>query len=150
MSYSELLKDPRWQKKRLEILSRDNFQCKVCCSTEKTLHVHHQYYIKSLNPWEYKDESLITLCDECHEDVDTYDWKTAFLNMQLPSKELLELAVTIQFMIDTKRPLFKDSKYAFNPSFVFQDPYFELMTNEQFDEFYREYRDKAINNYRHA
>ena len=30
MGYSEKLKDPRWQKKRLEILERDNFRCQYC------------------------------------------------------------------------------------------------------------------------
>jgi len=29
LTYSEKLKDPRWQKKRLEILSRDNFTCET-------------------------------------------------------------------------------------------------------------------------
>ena len=39
--YSEKLRDPRWQKRRLEILERDAWQCQACLSTAKTLHVHH-------------------------------------------------------------------------------------------------------------
>lgn len=66
-SYSDKLKDPRWQKKRLEILSRDEFMCQVCADTQSTLHVHHKYYEKDLIPWEYPDNSLITLCEDCHE-----------------------------------------------------------------------------------
>lgn len=33
------------------------------------LHVHHKYYIKGKLPWEYADESLITLCQNCHQKV---------------------------------------------------------------------------------
>lgn len=34
--------------------------------TPKGLNIHHQYYIKGLKPWEYDNESLITLCQDCH------------------------------------------------------------------------------------
>jgi hypothetical protein len=65
-NYSEKLKDPRWQKRRLEILSRSDFKCDSCESGEKTLHVHHGIYIKGREPWEYEDELLHVLCEECH------------------------------------------------------------------------------------
>lgn len=65
--YGELFKDPRWQKKRLEILERDNWSCRKCYDSETTLHVHHRVYNKNANPWDYHDTSLITLCDECHK-----------------------------------------------------------------------------------
>lgn len=32
-----------------------------------TLHVHHSYYKVGLNPWEYDDSALTTLCWSCHE-----------------------------------------------------------------------------------
>ncbi len=31
------------------------------------LHVHHLYYIKGKEPWDYKDSALITLCADCHQ-----------------------------------------------------------------------------------
>lgn len=71
MTYAEKLKDPRWQKKRLEILQRDGFACRVCFDTTTTLHVHHKFYKRGANPWDYPDESLITLCAECHKDETT-------------------------------------------------------------------------------
>jgi hypothetical protein len=67
MTYSEKLKDLRWQKKRLEIFTRDSFTCQHCMSNTNTLHVHHKYYIKADNPWDYPEKALVTLCDECHE-----------------------------------------------------------------------------------
>lgn len=64
--YSELLKDPRWQRKRLEIMERDNWTCQKCGDKENTLHVHHKYYYPDNLPWDYPDYILITLCEECH------------------------------------------------------------------------------------
>ena len=66
MTYQEKLKDPRWQKKRLEILERDNFTCQICYDTEKTLHVHHRWYEKNREPWDYPNDVYTTLCENCH------------------------------------------------------------------------------------
>ena len=64
-SYSEKLKDPRWQKKRLEILSRDNFTCLLCDDTETELHINHLQYTGE--PWDAPNEFLETLCKHCHK-----------------------------------------------------------------------------------
>lgn len=66
-TYSEKLKDPRWQRRRLEILNRSDFACEVCLSKTKTLHVHHKLYRKGAQPWEYADHELAALCEDCHE-----------------------------------------------------------------------------------
>lgn len=68
MTYSEKLKDPRWQKKRLEILKRDKWACQLCGCKERTLHVHHKQY--SGNPWDSRLEDLITYCSICHDVVE--------------------------------------------------------------------------------
>ena len=65
--YSEKLKDPRWQKKRLEILERDGWTSKVCHDKKSTLHVHHLWY-EGKEPWEVSEDSLVTLCESCHEE----------------------------------------------------------------------------------
>lgn len=64
--YFEKLKDPRWQRLRLEILQRDDFACQNCGTNTETLHVHHLNYT-GYNPWNAPSEDLITLCEECHE-----------------------------------------------------------------------------------
>lgn len=64
-TYKEKLLDPRWQKKRLEVLSRDNFTCIKCGDAKNTLHVHHKSY--KGNPWEINISELETLCALCHE-----------------------------------------------------------------------------------
>lgn len=63
--YWKKLKDPRWQKKRLEVFQRDNFTCRDCGDKERTQHVHHCFYEKG-DPWNTGMEFLLTLCDECH------------------------------------------------------------------------------------
>lgn len=65
-SYLTLLKDPRWQKKRLEVLTRDQWTCQLCQEGSQTLHVHHKHYYKDRLPWEYADHELVTLCVACH------------------------------------------------------------------------------------
>lgn len=31
------------------------------------LNVHHEFYIDGNKPWEYHDDALVTLCEECHK-----------------------------------------------------------------------------------
>lgn len=68
LTYSQQLKHPNWQKKRLEILDVDNWKCTECGNSEETLHVHHKQYIKGRMAWEYSYGELVTLCESCHED----------------------------------------------------------------------------------
>lgn len=75
MKYSEKLKDPRWQKKRLEILQRDEWSCKRCNSKENTLHVHHNSYSYGKDPWDYDESNFITLCEKCHETEEYYRYR---------------------------------------------------------------------------
>jgi hypothetical protein len=67
----EQTSDPRWQKKRLQILERDKWTCKQCGDTETTLTVHHKSYRqengKFVDYWDYENEDLVTLCNPCHE-----------------------------------------------------------------------------------
>lgn len=69
-TYTEHLKSPEWQRKRLEIMDRDNFTCVSCGTTTKTLNVHHcSNYRKNTAPQDYYDHELITLCGDCHESI---------------------------------------------------------------------------------
>jgi len=65
--YHERLKDPRWQKKRLGVLERANWACEGCGTQEVNLQIHHGYYEREALPWEYSEEALYCLCDDCHE-----------------------------------------------------------------------------------
>lgn len=69
-TYADKLRDPRWQKLRLEILNRDKWKCQHCDDKETELQVHHIYY--SGDPWEADPTSLITLCKHCHKIEETF------------------------------------------------------------------------------
>lgn len=69
-TYSEKLKDPRWQRRRTEILNRDEFTCQKCYDTETELHVHHKEYNKGKMVHEYSDDQLVTLCAHCHFQIE--------------------------------------------------------------------------------
>ena len=66
-SYSEKLRDPRWQKKRLCVMQRDGFACRDCGDEKSTLQVHHCHYEKG-GPWMTDERFLLTLCQPCHEE----------------------------------------------------------------------------------
>jgi len=67
-TYLEKLQDPQWQKKRLKVLERDNWECQHCKDKLSTLTVHHIWYNSFIDPWEYDDYMLITLCQKCHDE----------------------------------------------------------------------------------
>lgn len=65
LAYADKLKDPRWQKKRLEVFEKAKWQCACCGGKDETLHVHHLEY--GDEPWATADEFLECLCESCHE-----------------------------------------------------------------------------------
>jgi hypothetical protein len=61
----------RWQQKRLEILNRDGWKCRSCGAEGEgvTLNVHHAYYERDKDPWDYEDHLLVTWCEYCHSNI---------------------------------------------------------------------------------
>jgi hypothetical protein len=66
-TYFEKLRDPRWQKKRLEAMESKDFTCELCGDSKSTLNVHHKTYLKGREPWEYSIDQLSVLCESCHK-----------------------------------------------------------------------------------
>lgn len=70
-TYGSLLFRPEWRAKREEIINRDK-SCVICASLD-TLQVHHRQYHFVVRentfkmPWDYPNNLLITLCEECHK-----------------------------------------------------------------------------------
>jgi hypothetical protein len=73
LTYTEQLKHPKWQRKRLEMLEASGFKCTNCGTEEKTLHVHHKQYVRGRSAWEYSATELQVLCEDCH--TTTHDIK---------------------------------------------------------------------------
>lgn len=70
-TYMDLLKSDKWRSRRKEILNRDNHRC-CWCGSSKYLQIHHRYYDlypddSFVEPWDYPDGALMTLCKNCHE-----------------------------------------------------------------------------------
>ena len=65
--YSDQLRHPNWQRKRLEVLEAAGWKCESCDASEKTLHVHHKRYVKGREVWDYERSELEALCEDCHE-----------------------------------------------------------------------------------
>jgi hypothetical protein len=67
--YMEKLRDPRWQRKRLEVLQAADWKCRTCGCSDRTLNVHHKKYRFGAEPWEYDIGELEVLCDTCHSKI---------------------------------------------------------------------------------
>ena len=80
--YRRLLKDGRWLKRRQDILNRDGHKC-VKCGSSSRLQVHHKFYEKFPNgemvdPWDYPDHVMETLCEDCHRKAHRRNTKVYF------------------------------------------------------------------------
>lgn len=105
---------------RLKIMERDGFACRKCAAKDKTLHVHHHYYTKGAEPWEYDDEVFVTLCDDCHGQIEkaSQQMKLAVGNLMVSNVCSLKCAVeAIAFMGNVRRHYF--SVEQFNDGFSF-------------------------------
>jgi 5-methylcytosine-specific restriction endonuclease McrA len=69
--YYKELHDKRWYIKRKHIMELDDFKCRECGSTENLV-VHHKDYLDNKKAWEYPDDMLITLCEDCHSKLHGY------------------------------------------------------------------------------
>ncbi len=87
--YAALWDDPRWQRVRLAILSRDEWRCRLCGTDSGKLSVHHIKYTTEL-PWDESHANLIGICERCHERVRhcrTTEEEVAFRKLIRPTKE---------------------------------------------------------------
>ena len=90
--WSSEYRDVRWQKKRLEIMERDEFMCQCCGKKEDvTLNVHHAYYEKGLKPWEYEGNLLTTLCEDCHTLKHEYQKKILSNMLEMTTGKMIEV-----------------------------------------------------------
>lgn len=44
----------------------NNFVIPILVENPISMHVHHKFYVQNKLPWEYDDNALITLCNNCH------------------------------------------------------------------------------------
>lgn len=68
--YKDLLNSDYWKGYSYSLIKERNFTCEDCGRTfyneRNKLQVHHLLY-RDVNPWSYKPEELVVLCEECHK-----------------------------------------------------------------------------------
>jgi hypothetical protein len=109
-AYLEKLRDPRWQKMRLEIMQRDEFTCQNCRDTSTTLNVHHRRYRRGADPWDYDLRDLVTLCEFCHESETAIraEREADLLEMmrrKLLGDDIAALEILLQYLPEGVRPM---------------------------------------------
>ncbi len=69
MNYQEKLQDPRWERFRAEVLEYWNYTCVRCrrYESQTPLQVHHPFYRKNAEPWDYDPGEVRLLCIPCHK-----------------------------------------------------------------------------------
>lgn len=110
-SYSDKLLDARWQEKRLRVFERAGWKCEDCPLTKDdgiSFHVHHGYYDRNLEPWEYDIATLHCLCSECHEKAEERKLRSAFALALLPGVSLDHL-IGIAVRMSDERKLWKET-----------------------------------------
>jgi hypothetical protein len=110
MTYDEQLLHPKWQRRKAEILARDNHKCRSCGSEHVTLHAHHIFYIPETFLWDYKDDSLITLCEVCHNTEHLIGNTLRTYLLELIQKNPLMIHMVAQLCVLAEEvPKFEDS-----------------------------------------
>lgn len=102
---------PNWQKKRLEILERDEYCCQSCLDSDSKLNVHHKSYVRDRDIWDYPNYYFTTLCDDCHNQfhekiemfndalarMDNSDYNWIMFHLKEPIGSVLSKAVDDEF-----------------------------------------------------
>ncbi len=68
--YERLLRSDYWKGYSYSLIKERNFTCEECGrqfpNERNKLQVHHLVY-RDVNPWSYRPEEVIVLCEECHK-----------------------------------------------------------------------------------
>ena len=112
MTYSEKLREPRWQRRRLELFASAGWKCQECGSTTRNLQAHHCSYAPLIEPWDLPDSVMMVLCEVCHEHRQGFENTIRFeIGKIMRNTPLPRLNKMMWYFIDEA---LKDGK-AFNP-----------------------------------
>ena len=68
--YEKLLQSDYWKGFSYSLIKERNFTCEDCgrrfYNQRNKLQVHHLVY-RDINPWSYKPEEMLVLCEDCHK-----------------------------------------------------------------------------------
>ena len=89
--YEILLKSDYWKGFSYSLIKERNFTCEDCgrrfYNQRNKLQVHHLVY-RDINPWSYKPEEMVVLCEECHKKRHNILSGATLKNVSLSSEDL--------------------------------------------------------------
>ena len=68
--WGPLLEDKRFVEKFDKIKERDGYKCVLCDNKENLTPHFKEFYMKSVKPWNYADEHILTYCKNCYNNRD--------------------------------------------------------------------------------
>lgn len=79
-----------------------NFCCENCSSSTATLNVHHGYYRRGAMPWEYEDDVLHCLCEDCHLRIETLKES---IYLALAKMNITEMDALMRSQFNDQKPI---------------------------------------------
>ena len=67
ITYQQQLNHPKWIELTKKMKEKEGWKCQKCSAVDKPLHLHHSCYVKGRLIWEYAEELLKVLCEDCHK-----------------------------------------------------------------------------------
>jgi len=55
----------QWELLQLKICERDDWTCVNCGQSDCYLYIHFKIFEPNKKPWEYPEDSLVSLCEDC-------------------------------------------------------------------------------------
>lgn len=68
-AYANLLKTNDWKNFSIRVRDRVGNFCQMCKRSDVVLNVHHWFCDATRQPWEYKDNEVIVVCEGCHGQI---------------------------------------------------------------------------------
>lgn len=78
IDYDKYIQSPEWKRRRVDILRRDKYRCRVCREGDR-LDVHHLNYDRL---GKERNSDLASLCRQCHDAVHGKPYFTFLLYCQ--------------------------------------------------------------------
>lgn len=116
LSKSEYWKHPKWLELRAKIFARDQYTCRHCGAKDRPLCLHHIFYVKGRERWDYDPQYLLTLCNRCHDAYHRQHGFTSWDPKFAPKIEADNVATTASapsVSVDDARP-----RYGFRKSYT--------------------------------
>ncbi len=68
-SYSDKLETQNWHSFARKIRQENGNFYNACRRGDLVLQVHHTFYDKKRQPWEYESHEMVVLCEKCHHEL---------------------------------------------------------------------------------